>query len=148
MAFTCDRAPNSRIPFRYALHAAYDHLDAWVRDGTPPPPAPPIELASMEPEVTAVRDSLGNALGGVRLPDHDVQTAMNSGRNGGGRFCSLFGAHEPFEADRLGRLYPTRSVYLERYEASVRRALDAGWILEPDAAEMLERARRSSGPGG
>jgi hypothetical protein len=142
LTFQCDRTPNSRIPFHYALHAVYDHLDVWVRHDTEPPRAPRIELASVDPEVIAARDSLGNAMGGVRLPDHDVPIAMNSGRNSGGQFCAFFGAHEPFDAERLARLYPTPDVYLEMYTASVQRALDAGWILEPDAQEMLERARR------
>lgn len=142
LSFECDLPPNSRIPFRYALFAAYEHLDSWVREGTPPPRAPPIELATTEPHVTAARDSLGNALGGLRLPDHDVPIATNGGRNSGQRFCDLFGSHVPFDADRLDRLYPTPADYSEEYSASVERALHAGYILEVDAETMLEEARR------
>ena len=41
------------------------------------------------------RDSFGNALGGIRLAEHAVATATNSGENTGGGFCFLTGWHEP-----------------------------------------------------
>jgi len=50
------------------------------------------------------RDGDGNALGGIRLSEHHVPTAFNGTGNSGGLFCTLFGVHEPFMAERLAAL--------------------------------------------
>lgn len=139
----CDDPPMSRIPLRYVLNAAYDHLAAWIADGIAPPSAPLIELTSTQP-VTVARDSLGNALGGVRLPDHAVPVATNGGRNGGGPFCDLYGTYQPFDDATLAALYPTRNAYVAAFTRSVRENLEAGYILETDADEMLRRVEGSS----
>ena len=54
-----------------------------------------------------MRDSFGNALGGIRLAEHDVATAINSGENTGSGFCFLTGWHDDFDKTRLTVLYST-----------------------------------------
>ena len=54
-------------PQRFVAQAALHALNRWVREGTPPPGAPVIELAGQDPAVIA-RDAAGIALGGVRTP--------------------------------------------------------------------------------
>ncbi len=63
--YNCALPPFSRIPVHHATAAAYDHLVRWVRHGTPPPTAQPLVF---NPDGTKARDSLGLALGGIRIP--------------------------------------------------------------------------------
>ena len=139
-SLSCDEPPMSHIPFRYVLYAVYDHLVRWITDDSPPPRAEPLELASTEPEVLAARDSLGNALGGIQLPQHAVPLARNTGRNGGGVFCQFFGTHVPFDETTIQALYPTRDAYLNAFRASVEENLAGGFILPADAQAMLAEA--------
>jgi hypothetical protein len=60
--------PLSRIPLHHATVAAIAQLERWVADGREPARAPQLELTSSGPSGSvAARDSLGNALGGLRL---------------------------------------------------------------------------------
>jgi Alpha/beta hydrolase domain len=66
-------------PHRFLAQAALHALHAWVCEGTPPPRAARIELASQQPPVIA-RDQYGIALGGVRPPAVDVLVVTLSGQ--------------------------------------------------------------------
>ncbi|MBT5056392.1 MAG: hypothetical protein HOM68_07615 [Gemmatimonadetes bacterium] len=140
----CEQPPMSRIPFRYVLNAAIEHLRTWVDEGISPPSAPPIQTKMSEGEVRAIRDDHGNALGGIQLPDHAVPIALNSGRNAGGGFCTLFGSHESFSPTTLRRLYPTREAYVEAFAKAVKKSLDGGFILQSDADIMLREVASAS----
>jgi hypothetical protein len=140
----CDKPSYSHVPFYQVFDAAIDHLVRWVKDGTLPPIAPPIEVSSVGPPAVMTRDAAGNALGGIRLAAHAVPTAVNTGVNSGPGFCRLNGSHEPFDAATIARLYPTHEGYL----ASVRRVtesnLKAGYILKPEADATIAEAEKSS----
>jgi hypothetical protein len=70
----CERPPYSHVPFHHVMNAAFDHLVRWVKDGVPPPTAPPIETTALGPPAVAARDKFGNALGGIRrTPDTSPQ---------------------------------------------------------------------------
>src|SRR5205085_260537 len=101
----CDRAPYSHVPFYHVMNAAFDHLVRWVKDGTLPPTAPPIETSSVGPPAVVVRDARGNSLGGIRLATHAVPTGVNTGQNSGPAFCRLYGSHDDFDAATLATLY-------------------------------------------
>lgn len=140
----CAYPSYSRVPFRYVLHAAFDHLVRWVDDGTLPPIAPLLDTAVVGPPAVFARDSDGNALGGIRLAAHAVPTATNIGTNTGNqRFCRLFGTHEPFNAAKLERLYPTNMVYVDAVKAIVASNLEAGYILEYDGQATIREAERA-----
>lgn len=144
-AARCERRPFSRVPFQYAQAAAYDHLARWVSDGIAPPTAAPIELESTSP-VRLKRDRFGNALGGLRLTQHAVPTATNTGENSGPpypeSFCSLFGSHQPFDETTLAELYPTKSAYLAAVDTVTDANLAAGYIVEMDAVATKQEAAR------
>src|SRR5262249_47361937 len=101
----------SHIPTRYVLNAVYGHLVRWVEGGSAPPIAPRIELTSVSPAVAA-RDTFGNALGGIRLAQHAVPIATNTGVNAGPVFCILFGSHQPFDDATLAMLYRNHGQYV------------------------------------
>ena len=84
------------------MDAAFDHLQKWVKDGTLPPSAPPIEVVSAGPPAVIARDKDGNSLaGGIRLAEIAVPTGVNTGQNSGAGFCRLYGTHIDFDAATL-----------------------------------------------
>jgi hypothetical protein len=132
-------------PHHQVLRAALHHLVTWARTGEPPPIAPRIEVVA-EPGQQAVieRDEHGNALGGVRTPLVDVPIAALSGEPalGNALYCS-FGSTTPFDAATLARLYPDHDSYVAAFTASTEAAVDAGFILRPEADEMIAAAVES-----
>jgi Alpha/beta hydrolase domain len=139
----CAAPPLSRIPFRYAQDAALVHITRWARTGTPPPSQPGFTYNGIG---TIVRDSVGNALGGVRLPEQDVPTATNRGDNTGPGFCFLFGQHISFTPERLRALYPNHASYVQQVRAATARAVAAGVLLPADADEVIAAAQAANVP--
>jgi Alpha/beta hydrolase domain len=136
----------SRVPTPYVNNAAYEHLVRWITAGTPPPSAPRIQLTSIPPfpaPAVAARDSFGNALGGIRLSQHAVATATNTGLNTGAGFCILYGSHEPFDAARLAGLYRNHGAYVSAVSHVTRDNLAAGYILAPEAQATKTEAAQS-----
>jgi hypothetical protein len=137
----------SRVPFRYVLNAACDHLIKWLKRDTPPPSAPPIEVEE-DSSITILRDEFGNALGGIRLPHFEVPTATNTGVNNGpeGSFCYLHGSYVPFDDELIRELYRNHGAYVSKFNHSVKKNLKAGYILKQDAKEMRVDAAHSDIP--
>ena len=142
----CERPPYSTIPFRHVMNAAFDHLGRWISDDIAPPRAPKFRLLASTPEVLFERDAHGNILGGIRLAEHAVPAATNTGMNSGGGFCRLYGSHEPLAESVLEALYPDRDSYLRFVRQAVEQNLRDGYLLEADAMQTL-RAARDSGIG-
>jgi len=135
----CARNPLSRIPKRYVYHAAWDAMDAWVRSGVLPPVAPRISYSAG----FIARDGDGNALGGIRLSEHHVPTAFNGAGNSGGLFCTLFGVHEPFMAERLAALYRNHGRYVSQVARVNEANVAAGFLVPDDSEESTANAARS-----
>jgi hypothetical protein len=138
----CDKPPYSQVPFRYVFDSAYDHMVRWIKDGTPPPSAPAIEFSAATPPVI-VRDANGIAVGGIRLSEEAVPTAVNTGQNTGAGFCRLYGSHVDFDKDKLAALYPTHKEYVAKVKEVTEKNLKAGYILKPDAEATIQAAERS-----
>ncbi len=134
--FPCS-APINSGPGHFVLNAAFAALNRWVRDGTPPPEAPRLEL---DDGGMLVLDAHGNAVGGIRTPEVDVPIAALSGLGQSGIICLLFGSTQPFDQATLASLYPTHDAYVSAYDAAADRAVTAGFLLPPDAALMKEAA--------
>ena len=86
-----------------------------------------------------VKDEHGNVVGGLRLPPIDVPVATYQGAT-----CALFGQNFPLDPATLSELYPTHDAYLGRLRAATDQAINRGWIMPQDAAELLSRAERST----
>ncbi len=140
----CDRPEYSRVPFRYVMNAAYDHMVRWIEGRGAPPTAPPIDMESVGPPAVFVRDAHGNTAGGIRLAAHAVPTALNAGQNSGQGFCRLYGAHDPFDAATLAALYPSHEAYVAAVREVAEANVAAGYILEVDAAETIRLAEESA----
>jgi hypothetical protein len=142
VGFSCDLPLNSG-PQHFVLNAAFAALNRWVRQGTPPPAAPRLIVAPGSP-VTLTRDAHGNALGGIRTPQLDVPIATLSGELPALSLCSLFGHTVPFDSATLAALYPTHAAYVTSVESATDQAVQAGFILAPDAALIKEAAATST----
>jgi alpha/beta hydrolase family protein/IPT/TIG domain-containing protein len=141
----CDLPPFGRIPFYFAANAAFDHLVRWVEDNIPPPPAPKIEVVTLGPPVVVARDSLGNVLGGIRLSQHAVPTATNTGVNAPlATFCRTYGTFQPFDDATLHALYPDHLTYVIRVVQATLDNLKAGFIVPEDAAATISDAAQSN----
>ncbi len=146
----CSKAYN-QTPFYMAQIAATHHLKEWITRGTVPPIAP-----RMPRDVfgSIKKDSHGNALGGVRLPELDVPVAKYSQSNstkGSLAFLDLFacvagGASTPFTASQLSTLYPTHADYVAKYKAAADVALAKGYIRPVDRDNAVRRAELAAIP--
>jgi hypothetical protein len=127
----CDQPINSG-PQHFVLKAAFAALDRWIRDGTPPPTAPRLEVGGDPAEF--VLDDQGNVRGGIRTPYVDVPIAKLSGLGQtGGAFCRLFGTTELFDDEVLASLYPDHETYVSAVSEATNTAVEEGFILEADA---------------
>jgi hypothetical protein len=116
----------------------------------PPANADPIEVSSLGPPVTLVRDANGIALGGIRLPKVAVPVALNNGVNGPASltnplsvFCVLYGTHAPFDASMLASLYPAHGAYVSKVTKAVDDLVGRGFLLKEDAQTLLTDASQS-----
>ena len=133
-------------PEQYIVRAAFSALGAWVAGGRPPPHSPAITVTGGS---SIARGPDGDALGGIRTPAVDVPTEALSGELAPGKsvICSLFGSRAPFSASTLHRLYPTHADYVAKVKASAAAAVEAGFLLAPDAQTIDRRAQAAPVPG-
>ena len=139
----CTLPPFSRIPGYFVFNAATEQLVRWVTDNIQPPTAPDIEVSSLGPPVVIARDSSGNALGGIRLSQHAVPTATNTGVNSGPGFCTLFGSFQLFDAATLDELYPNHGTYVSQVTHTAHDTLKNGFIVLEDAQATVQEAAQS-----
>jgi hypothetical protein len=163
--------PPARLDWAPLSRALLLQLDAWVSRSTEPPASElmPLEAAGAEPPALRAptrlpaaviqvpkRDSDGNALGGVRLPDHAVPTGTNGGQNQPQSFtCMLVGTFSPFAATKAERertadarlsieeRYRTRDDYVNRIRTAALDLVTRGFMLPEDAAVIVQEAASS-----
>jgi hypothetical protein len=125
---------NSGPQMHYVLQRAFDALDRWLRAGTAPPAAARLGTGA---DGRIATDDLGVARGGVRTPWVDVPVAVLSGLGQPGAMTDLFGTTRPLDAATLAARYPGgRAEYVERFRTSTTAAVDAGFLLRADGAEI------------
>jgi hypothetical protein len=146
----CRNPGPSDVEVWAVFDAGYAALDRWVDDGVAPPSADPLEVASVGPPVTLVRDADGIALGGIRLPKVAVPVALNNGVNGPASltnplsvFCVLYGTHAPFADAKLAELYPTHGAYVSRVAKADDKLVAERFLLREDAQTLLTGAAQS-----
>lgn len=130
MDATCILA-GATMPMRYATSAAIHHLNVWAGTGRAPASGPRYAFSNG----VLARDALGNALGGIRLPPVDVPVARYVSTA-----CGLGGFTIPMSDVELLTRYPTHAGYYAQMASRTADAVAAGWLLEPDAADLLSRA--------
>jgi len=147
----CRNPGPSDVEVWAVFDAGYAALDRWVTQDVPPATADPIQVASLGPPVTLVRDADGIALGGIRLPKVTVPVALDNGANAAASltnplsvFCILYGTHAPFGAAKLASLYPAHGSYVSNVTKDVHDLVDRGFLLQEDAQTLLTDASHST----
>jgi len=139
----CAQRINS-APQRYVVDTAIHDIARWAGGGAAPPKAPLVAITTGDTP-TIQRDELGNARGGIRLPELEAPVATLSGEPGGGPgFCSLFGTTTAFDAARLSSLYPNHRDYVTAYSKAADRMQRDGFLLPADAKEAKAEASHSA----
>lgn len=143
-SWICDvMPPGSAVPFHHVMAAGLDLLVRWVREGTPMPSAAPLDTVSIFPAVELARDGAGNVLGGIRLSQMQVPTAVHSGTNSGPDPCNRQGYSIDFDAPTLAARYPTHTAYVSAVSAAIDRNVLDGFLLPEDAQQTLDDAEQS-----
>ena len=99
-------------------------------------------LIEITPKLTP--DANGIALGGIRLAEAAVPTAVNNGTNTGPGACARWGYYKAFDVAMLNKLYPTHAAYVSAVEKVTNENLKAGFILKADADATIKEARDSA----
>jgi alpha/beta hydrolase family protein len=144
LGLKCDHPPFSRIPYHFVLNAVTDLMVRWVKYNIQPSTAPEIERETGSTTLVA-RDKYGNALGGIRLPQHSVPTAVNTGVNtpGAPSFCRLAGSYQAFDEATLDALYPNHGAYVSQVVRSTLDDLLRGFLVPEDAVLTVQEAAHS-----
>lgn len=132
--------PLSPLAIGPAHRAGLALLVRWIRHGAAPPPSRWIEL---DEEGEVLRDELGNALGGLRLPPIEVPLGVYSPVNTGPLPCPVAGSFIAFDEATLDALYPRHGLYVGRVLRSALRGVRQGYLLLDDAARYVIEAARS-----
>jgi hypothetical protein len=136
----------SRVQWPYLIDAGTKELIEWAEGGSPPPAAPRGEYVNSK---TLKRNSLGIALGGVRLPDVEVPTGVNLAENSAApapnpypdsAFCVLLGQYKPFSEAALSSLYGNYGEYVEKVEADAQKLEVEGFVLPEDVPRIVDAA--------
>jgi hypothetical protein len=120
------------MPMHYVASTAIHDLDEWVAGKPAPPVGPRFQFDSSG---ALAKDRYGNAVGGIRLPPIDVPVARYVTT-----VCGLGGITVPFTDTEIHALYPTHADYVAQMQARTDAAVRAGWLLPPDAADLMRRA--------
>jgi hypothetical protein len=145
------KSPVNTAPENYLFDTAYADLQAWVSWGRPPPEAPRMQINAGGTGVA--RDSFGNGIGGIRLPQLEAPAATLTGTgnapadsNPVSGFCVLFGTTTPFDAATLSQLYPTHATYVRQFTRATESLVRQGFLLPADAEDALFTAQQAPVP--
>jgi hypothetical protein len=142
------REPRSDFPLAYAFNAIWQQYDDFLVRQLPMERAPRIET---DAGGEVLRDALGNARGGWRLPYSDVPLAVYTGRSTprsddarAQNLCALTGAMQRFDVPTLKARYGTRPEFLRRFGLAVDEAVTQRRLLPEDAVVMKQGAARTT----
>jgi hypothetical protein len=136
----------STVEWPYAVDAGLGELVSWQEGGPEPPAAPEDEYVN---PTTLKRNSLGIALGGLRLPEVEVPVVLDLAENSAhaapnpypfSAFCTLYGQHQPFSEATLASLYKNYDEYVEKVEVEAQKLVAEGFLLPEGAARIVDAA--------
>lgn len=141
--------PSNILPSRVFHEAALHALRQWVTQGTPPPIAP--RMLRSDWGFTRY-DEVGNAMGGLRLPDLDLPLYRYDMYSNFTKLpvslwslyaCTAGGSANPLDAEVLRKRYPQgEQAYYEAYKEKADKLLHDGFLRPAAHAQLLERARQ------
>jgi hypothetical protein len=144
--------PANTLPDHLLDHAALHALRQWVMAGTPPPKAPRLQRNDWG---FVKEDAIGNAIGGLRLPELDVPRARYAMFNNfptnalgmwAGFSCIAGGSSSPLDADALRARYANDQAYAQAYKQSADKLLSEGFLRPADHAWLIQQAQAAVSP--
>ncbi len=145
LSASCEQYPLSRVQWPFVVNSAYEHLVRWANGGAAPPIAPRGQYDTSD---ELVRDELGIAQGGIRLPEMSVPARLNTGINaigtGGGifsAFCVLLGSTEDLSDEALLARYDDWADYIAQVTARANQVAGQGFILEEEVPRLIQMHR-------
>jgi Alpha/beta hydrolase domain len=136
----------STVSWPYSVDAGLGELTSWQEGGSPPPAVPEDEYVNSK---TLKRNSLGIALGGLRLPEVEVPVVLDLAENSAhaapnpypfSAFCTLYGQHQNFSEETLDSLYGNYQEYVEKAELSAQKMVTEGLLLPEGARRIVDQA--------
>mgnify|MGYP003640758280 FL=1 len=128
--------------------AALANLEAWIREGSTPPPG---RMLTLDVNNEVKRDTHGNAVGGLRpywveVPisrvfpvSEEVPESAAIAATGG--LCGMFAYEAPLPNSVLHQMYEDSADYLSKVEGHLKTLVAARYLLPEDAERQLQRAR-------
>jgi hypothetical protein len=127
------------IPISPVYDAAYHHMHLWLTDGIAPPVMKQIDFSGEPPQ--PVRNELGIATGGIRLPQAEVPLAKNSAIPLSMDIMALLGGScVPFNKEQVLSLYGDKATFLTKFRDAADVAVSNGSILPRVLDGLLEEA--------
>jgi hypothetical protein len=143
---SCVKKPLSKIQWPFLVNVGMKDLDEWSEGGSPPPLASRGEYVNSK---TLKKNGLGEALGGIRLPEIEVPIGIQTSENTAApapnpypdsAFCQLLGGNVPFTEETLNGLYSNYGEYIDKVKADTEKLEGEGFILPEDGARLIEAA--------
>lgn len=141
--------PTNILPSRVFHQAALNALRLWVTEGKAPPIAP--RMLRSDWGFTRY-DDVGNAMGGLRLPDLDLPLYRYDMYSNTTLWpislwslyaCTAGGSANPLDDDTLRQRHPRgEQAYYQAYKEKADRLLHDGFLSPGGHAMLLERARK------
>ena len=138
------REPKGDFPLGHAFNAIWQQYDELLLQKLPMVHEPLIDTGA---DGEVLRDALGNARGGWRLPQIDMPLAVWRGSSTPAsddersrRVCALTGAKQPLKAAALKARYRSRAEFLQRFATAVDQALQARRLTAEDAQALKQAA--------
>jgi hypothetical protein len=125
------------IAWDYIARAALERLVEWIDTKTPPVSIPPVTVG----EAGIARDEIGNALGGVRLPDVVAPLGVHAGMKSELSAAALMGESTPLPPGRIRELYVDAVAFNETWDDAVDDLVVLGLVLPEDVAAVKARGR-------
>jgi hypothetical protein len=125
------------IVWDYVARAGLERLIEWIDTKSPPASIPPITLE----DGAIARDEIGNALGGVRLPDVEAPLAVHTGMKSELSAAALMGESIPLSAQRIGELYVDATAFEKAWDEAVDDLVELGLVLPEAIGPVKERGR-------
>ena len=131
------------VGWDYIADAALERLVEWIKTKTPPASFPPIELEGGNGAIR--RDEVGNAVGGVRLPEVVAPLAVHTGSNALGSVGGLQGESKPMSRAQIAARYSDRAAYVAAWDKAVDDLTSQGLVLDGAVLALKERGRDLAG---
>jgi len=141
----CATYPLSLVQWPFTQNRAISDLVKWSGGGAAPEVGPSMEYDSSG---ALVRDAKGIARGGIRYPEVEVPTGVNTGVNSQrgsdllSQFCQLLGSYQAFPAKQVGQLHGDLRRFVTNSGKVSDRLVKDGFLLKEDSARLKRIARQ------